>query len=282
MAVNYQFSSNFAGRQAYVPKGLFSLIIDNDMPYFGQVSAEIDGETYDSASVRLTGWSITKNGSTYYQDVNGYWALWSADAQLSSSAAPGYSSSATYKLINGLINNNKHILENNLLCAKYADKLSISERQRLFDLQTRLQNRDTMLRNKNIMESVTTSYPKGYASWSGYLDAFMSNGRVGAIGTIAVIVVSVIVIASLISAAYWAYKYYYDESVTDVKYSDALTKTLASKLTAQEYEQLKQETAGMITKAKLSARLSSIGSYAKYVLYGFAGFLVYKVATKNQ
>ena len=278
-ALQYNFSPTYAGREAFVPLGSWHLFPQSGS--LQQVSAEYDGNNYSEMQFRLTGFYISKNGTNYYQEVGGDWCKWSSDAQLSSASAPQYSSGAAYSQINALIANNKHILENNLLCAKYADRLDISQRQRLYDLQERLQHRDEMLRNKQLMEQVTTSYPKGYVTWAQYLDAFMANGRVGAVGTIAVIVVAVIIIASLASAAYWAYKYYYAESVQDVKYSDELTKALASKLTPQEYEQLKQETAGMITKARLLERLGGFGSVAKYAAIGLLIFGVYYISNKQ-
>lgn len=274
--MNIQFNANMAGKMCNAPKGAWRLnLADGSL---GQVTAYAFNGDYSDTEFALTGWYITKNGITYYQEDGGYWVEWSADATLYADVPSRHSTDATYRLINGIITNNKRILENNLLCAKYASKFTDAQKGRLYDLQLRLQNRNTLLQNKSLIQSATTSYPKGYVTWASELDSFMSYGRVGSVTTIAVIVVSVIVIASLMSAAYYAYKYYYSESEKDVKYSDELTSILAQKLTAEEFEALKSETAGMITKAKLTARVGSMASYAKYVLYGFAGFLIYKIA----
>lgn len=276
MAIQYRFNDSYAGKNAYMPGDSGSLGEMNGSPVFRTVSISVDDTEYaDIAYPRLTGWYITKNGNNWYQGVNGYWYKWVDGSQLMPDSAPQYSSNSVYSLINKLISNNKHILENNLLCAKYADKLSVEEQQRLYDLQTRLENRNNQLQNPELISSTTKSYPKGWSMWDAQLDAFMANGRVGSV-TIT-IVVAVVVIASLISAAYWAYKYYYEESVNDVKYSDELTKILTEKLTAEEYEQLKAETAGMLTKASLLSRLSGISSVGKYALLGLGAMFIYRM-----
>lgn len=276
MAINYHFDANYAGRNAYMPGDAGTLGEMNGGPVFRVVSISIDGEQYgDSAYPRLTGWYITKNGNNWYQSVSGYWHKWVDGSQLMTESAPQYSDSSVYAMINKLIANNKRILENNLLCAKYADKFNVEQQQMLYDLQTRLNERNTQLQNPELISSTKVSYPKGWSSWDSQLEAFMANGRVGSV-TIT-IVVAVVVFVSLLSAAYWAYKYYYEESVNDVKYSDELTKILADKLTPEEYEKLKEETAGMITKAKLSARLSGMTSIGKYALIGLGALFLFRL-----
>lgn len=277
MNLTFQFDAAKAGKMCQAPGGDWRLsLIDGSL---GNVSASYEGQEYNNTEFTLTGWYFIKNGKTYYQEEGGYWVQWTTDAVLFNDTPAKHSSTATYALIKKIINNNKHILENNLLCAKYSGKLTEAQKGRLYDLQLRLQHRDTMLRNKSIMESVTTSYPKGYVTWSSYLDSFMEYGRVGAVGTIAVIVVAVVVLAAMISAAYYAYKYYVLESEQDVKYSDELTKILAEKLTPAEYEQLKKETSGMITKAKILARIGGAGTFGKAALLGLGLLAVYKVVS---
>ena len=49
------------------------------------------------------------------------------------------------------------------------------------------------------------------------------------------------------------------------------------KLTPEEYEQLKKETQGIVTKSRLVSRLSGWGDMAKFSLLALGGLLVYKL-----
>ena len=181
-------------------------------------------------------------------------------------------------IVTTIVNNNKRIFENNLLCARFASKLNASQRQTLYDLQTRLQNRNAQLLNDGLVTIKQQSAPAGYTQLQSYMTSFMAND--GAIGSavVAYIVISAVVIASLSTAAYFAYKYYAEESTKDVKFSDDLTKALVAKLTPEEYEQLMSETKGLVTKATLKERFSSnikwwlLGGGALAILAGAGWF----------
>jgi hypothetical protein len=98
------------------------------------------------------------------------------------------------------------------------------------------------------------------------MERLMNSDGVG-IATWAVVVIAAVVIASLSTAAYFAYKYYASEAEKDVKYSKELTKILTEKLTPEEYQQLLNETKGIVTKARI---MQSIGGLSKYLLIGGA------------
>lgn len=186
-------------------------------------------------------------------------------------------------IINTIIANNRHIIQNNLLCARFADKLSDEERSMLYDLQVRLEDRNERLYNDTFLKDATTSSPAGYSELLPYLKKFMNRWNDTGVGlvlsTTAVIIISAVVVASLATAAYYAYKSFADQSEKDVKFSDKLTRTLMDKLTPEEYEQLKTETKGIVTKARLRER---IGTSSKYIALGagvvavILGLLYYK------
>ena len=149
---------------------------------------------------------------------------------------------------------------------------------RLFNLQNRLEERNNALLNKELIQHAYTSYPAGYANEASYLDKFMKNGgKVGVVlSTTAVIVISAVVVASLSAAAYFAYQAFYNESEDDVKYSEELTQTLMAKLTPEEWEQLKNETQGIVTKARIKQSLGTSSSIIGIIGWGFAAFAAYK------
>ena len=84
-----------------------------------------------------------------------------------------------------------------------------------------------------------------------------------------------VVVASLGAAAYFAYKAMYKESRDDVKFSDDLTRKLTSKLTDEEYNELVEETQGIVTKAKITTSLSNTGAILKWGLIIIGGLAIY-------
>lgn len=221
---------------------------------FAGTGAALDGSN-SSEVVTATGWVTTaRNGSPMSQIVSGEWiCVWDGWTPLD--RVQLYSPSQAQKLINKITKNNVRILENNLICARFAHKLTSAQKQKLYNLQARLNNRNEELLNGGLVTPQTQAAPDGYAELQSYLDSFMSRGGVGSL-TVA-IVISAIVVASLATAAYFCYRYYASESEQDVKFSDELTKTLTSKLTEEEYEQLLSETRGIVTKAKIRQRFKN-------------------------
>jgi hypothetical protein len=164
------------------------------------------------------------------------------------------------------------------LCARFAYKLTADQREQLYELQNRLEARDNALRADGLVTDTQEASPEGYLYLKRYLDEFMQEpSQVGSV-TVAIIVAAV-VIASLSTAAYFAYKYFAQESEDDVKYSKELTRTLTEKLTDEEYQQLLQETKGIVTKAKIKQSLATVGG--EFKLLGIAaaflgGYMLYK------
>jgi len=206
----------------------------------------------------------------YMQD-NLSWVLYEGSKNI-----PSYGVSQAQKLVNTIIANNKKIISNNLLCARFANKLSETEREQVVSLQNRLQVRNEALQAGGLTNNVRTSYPAGYAELSAYLDALMRSEAIG-IATWVVVVIAATVIAATATAAYFAYKSLADESEKDVKFSDSLTRTLTSKLTDEEYQQLLQETKGIVTKARVKQALGSYWNVLQIVAFAIAGYAGYKL-----
>ena len=242
--------------QGKVMRGAGALYDYRNGILYGVSAAVDDNPVY--RRVALTGYSITsKRGTTAYQTTGGkYIALNEGWEQVGTQAIMQYGTSQAQALVNKIIKNNKIIISNNLLCARYASKLTEEQQQLVRDLQRRLQARNEALQDDGLTTNVKTSYPAGYAELSAYLDALMDGEAIG-VATWVVVVIAATIIAATATAAYFAYKAYADESEQDVKYSKELTKILTSKLTEDEYNQLLQETKGIVTKARIKQALSS-------------------------
>ena len=237
------------------------------------------------AKVQLTGYeAYSQRGSVLSQTTTGDWIILTdeSDWQITGKESIRQITDVdAQKLINQIIKDNAQIIQNNLLCARFADRLTRDQKQTLYDLQNRLNQRNASLLNDGLVSEVQTSQPAGYADLQANLQNFMSSYPQG-VGIVltgtAVIVISCVVIASLATAAYYAYKAMAKESAQDVKFSDKLTKALVSKLTPEEYQQLLSETRGIVTKSSILSRLK--GNYqwfAVAALAAFAGWGTYKI-----
>ena len=203
------------------------------------------------AQVTLTGWTTTSDqGNTMWQTTGGGYINLSDGWRGVGTAT--YSARSAQSYVDEVIENNKYILQNNLLCARFAYRLSPDQLNTLRGLQNRLNARNKALMDEGLVQVRETSYPKGYADLANSLNSVMATAGTYGIGvvvsTTVIIVISAVVLASAVTAVYFAFKAYAAESVQDVKFSKQLTKTLTSKLTAEEWEQLKQETSGYLTK----------------------------------
>lgn len=276
---NLIFAPKIAGRYATALYDFTLYPNDNARGYvFRGVSISVNSDDY-LFRYTLTGWYVAETDGTYmWQTTDGSYLASNDDSlQVFDEYNPDYSNAQD--IVNKIIKNNKRILENNLICARYASKLTEEQRTLLYNLQYRLDNRNQALLNKQLLTSATESYPQGYANEASYLEQFMKNdGKVGVVvSSTVIIVVSAVVAVSLGAAAYFAYMAYYNESMEDVKFSDELTATLANKLTAEEFQQLKEETAGIVTKARITSSLGTFGNIFKYAAFGVAGYFLYKL-----
>lgn len=273
-----KFNSKYAG-QYYTLQGGEVYVLRGDCRF-----AYAGANTASNIIVQLTGYYKQGTSSIMYQTTQDGWINLS-DGWQNTGYAPirQYTAKDAEYYVNQVIRNNAHILENNLFCARFASKLNDDEQYELYRLQSALQARNERIVNDGLCTDIKVSSPPGYSKLDGYLNQFMqayANGAeingVGVISTTAIIVVSCIVVASLATAAYFAYKAFAAESEKDVKFSDELTKTLLNKLTPEEYEQLKRETNGIVTKTRLSSRFSGAFGLLKWGAVIAGGLLVYK------
>lgn len=246
---------------------------------FRGVSISVD-ESGIAERVTLTGWACIRTGkNTMYQtttgeyiDLNDGWAV--------VGSATLYSQSQAQSLVNKIIRNNQTIIANNLFCARYSEKLTKQQRQQVVVLQQRLEERNNALIEDGVCGNLEQSYPAGYAELQPYLQSLMDRQGVGSVTV--TIIVAALVIASLSTAAYFAYRSFAAESEQDVKFSKELTKTLMSKLTPEEYEQLRQETKGIVTKARLRQSLSNYSKILTMAAAGIGAYFLYKTFMNHE
>lgn len=270
-----KFDSNYSGKYYQLKDGeVYVLRGDGRYAYAGATTGGV-------VSVQLTGYYGTgSDGNAMYQTTGGgYIRLADGWQYQAYSPIKQYTQKDAQKLVNTIIKNNARILENNLVCARFANKLSEEQQWELVGLQSRLESRNEKLLEDGLCVNQKVSTPPGYADLQGYLSSFMAGDAVAS-ATITLVVVA-IVLASMSVAAYFAYKYLAAESEKDVKYSDELTKVLTEKLTDEEYQQLLDETNGIVTKAKLSSKLGNGLGWAKWLLLGAAGLALIKAFKDN-
>lgn len=205
--------------------------------------------------VALSGWQMTgKSGCLMSEVIGGKWIDITDGWNITGNKVT-YSKRQAQELVDGIIKNNKQILCNNILCARYRERLTVEQRQTLYNLQTRLVERNKSLQDSELVKVSSVGVPSGYSELEDYLNSFMQSGGIGSVSIVSIVIIAA-VIAAASTTAYLCYKRYYDESEQDVKYSNELTKALTSKLTNEEYQQLLQETRGIVTKASIRARLN--------------------------
>lgn len=235
-------------------------------------------------SYTTTGYYYQVGGVQYLQTTTGLYIYvdysesnlaWSV--QENATRPKTYSTAQAQSVVDTILTNNQIILCNNLLCARFANKLTEKQRNDVRSLQERLQQRNSALQAEGLVRVDSTGVPGGYAEMSPYLERLMSGEAIG-FATWVTIIIYATVIAGLGTAAYYGYKALADESERDVKYSKELTKILTSKLTDEEYQQLLNETKGIVTKAKIKSTLGSYWDVVKWAAIGFAGYTAYKFA----
>lgn len=253
---------------------------NNDAVVYENISEGYDRNAIvypEGKIIQLTGVYREIAGRYYWQIVYNadYWADLSAGWQPYALNSTQYTPTQAQRLVDGIIRNNQYILNNNLLCARFASLLSVSERQQLYMLQLRMEERNKALQNNSILYSQHVGSPAGWALLSGYLDKFMKNPGIGvAVSATAILITFAIVVASLSTAAYFAYRAYFRQSEQDVKFSKNLTETLQRKLSEQDYRQLLNETQGIVTKTKIKQQLASIGGNLKTLLLVGIGIVI--------
>lgn len=269
------FLSEYSGGRV---RGVNSAIV----VYIQPNGVQTGGMQYSgSVLFTLTGWAWLDGDIIYLQTLeqpNTYIQLTQDNTtwEYLGASSKSVTVSQAQDVINGIIRNNQYILNNNLLCARFANKLTLQQRLTLYNLQYRLEQRNEVLKNDELLRNQQEGYPEGYSEFGSELESFMRNPNIGVVtlSATAIICISAVVIGALSTAAYFAYKAYYDESAQDVKYSRELTEALQAKLTEEEYRQLLQETAGLLTRQKISQQIASLGGNLKNLLLVGLGLLI--------
>lgn len=257
-----------------------TLYVINANGDFAGVQVTSDAASY-TVKVQLTGGYLnTARGNTMYMTTTGHYIdLKDGWEEVGQGQIHQYSQSDAQQLVNKIIKDNITILQNNLLCARFANKLTDDQKWQLKELQSRLEARDASLRKDGLCTELKESYPQGYIKFATDLQQIEeSTPAVNGVGVIATATIGWIIIGAIVATylayqAYYAYKRMAVESAEDVQFSNELTKTLTSKLTAAEYQQLKEETAGIVTKAKIYNRISGATSFIKYGLIAAGAFI---------
>ncbi len=269
----FYFDKNLAGKP-FVGTSDYATIANNSLVAYD------NGQTNKGRYAYLTGYYAIEDDVKYLQTTtNNVWLVnvgSTPDWKETNSIRPKtYSQTQAQYLIDKITKNNFKILQNNLLCARYASRFSAQQQAQIRALQERLQARNSALQAEGLVNVRENAAPAGYAELEPYLAKLM-NGQAIGVATWVVIVIVATVITGLGTAAYFAYKSLADESERDVKFSDELTRTLVSKLTPEEYEQLRQETKGIVTKSRIKQSLSSYGNILWIAGAVVGGALLYR------
>ena len=231
--------------------------------------------------VTLTGWY--DDYKYYIVEYPGYFINLSGWEHLGYSAQ--VSPNKAQNIVNKLLKNNQYIFENNLLLARFANRLNLSEKNTLYGLQKRLEERDNMLREADVFSSLGEARIMGYSNYQSYLDEFMSSHNSGVglvISTTWAIIISVVLIGSLSTAAYYAFKAAYEESKKDVELSRKMLQIFEKyQMTEEDIAIIQQETQGIVTKRVLMEKINNwLGNTKLLIIGGLAVLLGYNIYQK--
>ena len=158
-----RFNKSLAG-VAYKGISQYATIADNSLVVY---SGEVNRNGYYSY---LTGHYYKDGDVTYLQTtINNVWLVNVGDTpdwvRTDAIKPKTYTQTQAQALVNKITTNNQLILQNNLLCARFADRFSSSEIQQIRSLQNRLQSRNEALKTNGLLQIDRTSYPAGYAEF---------------------------------------------------------------------------------------------------------------------
>lgn len=272
------FNANFAGLKVRANTSYYDGFIGEAVIQNGNDGFAVNAGTV----VTLTGWN---DGLFYYiVEYPGYYInieRWSVTGIIQPKTQ-----AQAQSLINKLLKNNQYIFENNLLLSRYANRLNLSEKNTLYGLQKRLEERDNMLREADVFSQMQEARIMGYSNYESYLNQFMSSHKQGVgivISTTTAIIIGVTVIASLSTAAYFAFKAAYEESKQDVELSRKMLQIFEKyQMTEEDVAIIQQETQGIVTKRVLMEKINNwLGNTKMLIVGGLAILLGYKIYQNN-
>lgn len=281
--MDYKYSAALKGKVYQSLAESYEYTLRNDGKFAG-VGVEVSTSNSTTTTI-LTGYYVERTAGQMCLTTKGYWILpneWQETGKRGS--VKEYSDADANKLLKEIIRNNKIILQNNLICARFSKYLTQSEKRNVAILQQNLEQRNSELKNSNLVTDVSVAEPKGVANYATALESLMSDysaGKLGiAVSTITTIVVAALAIAGIGTIVYLNYIQVYNDSALDVKYSDELLAKLKNKLTEEEYQQLEKETQGMITKAYFKGTGSGVTGLVKWALIAVGGYVAYTTVKK--
>ena len=262
------------------PKSGVGLGFDNGkiIGYFTGYYTEIDNVSFVEIEFNTP---IFLNGKTYFFGaVNG--RLVNLLEQKNNQNANAQS------VLNQLLENQKTILENNLVCAMLLSKVqgTAKQKQRLSDLQARLLIRDEKIKQSTFIEGLQFGTPDTELSqYASLLAQHTASPQIGVVlSTTAIIVISAIVVVVTSGVTYLIVSGALKESNLDLKYSDELTAELVKLLPKETYEKLMKENAAFSRVANRAVKFASGSSYLKmagYIAVGVAGFYALDAFSKS-
>ncbi|VBB45231.1 hypothetical protein TRIP_D300137 [uncultured Paludibacter sp.] len=183
-------------------------------------------------------------------------------------------------MINELVENNKTIYENNLLCAGLIAKLDNkgvsvpqSYRKDLYNLQLRLEARNNKILSSVFLKVEGTGTPTGFDMYANELGSFMVNPKIGIAPIVIYIVLSVVITALLTGIIYLIFKPDYTDSKADLKVSKKLASAL-SHLSPEAKQEVLNDLESQVDKAYVEGKMSGSGlGTIKTIGYAAAGFL---------
>lgn len=179
-----------------------------------------------------------------------------------------------------MIENNKAILENNLLCARGLQIMTengaampTAFRTNLYNLQARLINRNIKLKQSGYVSDVQEATSPNFSIYNQGLVDFMNNPGIGfVISTTAAIIITCVIIAATAAAAWTLFKTMHAESKSDFQLSSELTADLIKYLPPEVYQQLVKENAANAAKAQDAIDKASGKQWINIIKYGAIGY----------
>lgn len=196
----------------------------------------------------------------------------------------GTSTGAT-SMINALIENNKVILENNLLCAGMLSYMEtnkidvpIAAKKNIYALQTRLMVRNEKILSSSFIDTKKTAAPVGFSKYGNSLNTLMqTDNAVGIVPIVIYLVVSVVFTLLVSAILYLIFKPDYTDSKADLKVSEDLTKALAT-LSPEARTAVLADLNGQVDEAYVKGKLDGSGmgmlKTAGLFAAGVLGFVV--------
>jgi len=187
-------------------------------------------------------------------------------------------------LMNKLLSNNKHILENNLLCARIISicennniEISTQIRSDLFKLQGRLQVRNKEIADCSFIDIKKTETTNDFSIYNKDLENFTSSPKIGIAPVVVGIIVYVVVPLLVSAILYLLFFRSKNESDLDIKYSDDLLSNLKKFLQEDVFNQLMEKKE---KNAKRISEVSSGNTWIKTIKLIAVGYIGYTVVDK--